>query len=257
MIDIAAATLRSLAFLTRLPPVGRAFTGNHPLGDDAHAFPIAGLIAALPAAITVAAVAAVGLSPLVAATLSIAVLVLTTGALHEDGLGDVADGLGGHHERERALVIMKDSRIGSYGALALILSIGLRIGLTAEIAGRSHEAAALAVLAAAAASRGAMGWLWASLPSADIGGLADRVGQPSRRTGGLGLGLGAAILAVLGYAAAAALGVVLPILFGGIATFLFRAFVKRRLGGQTGDCLGACQQLCEIAILLGLAVALA
>ena len=124
MSPALAAFFRAAAFLTRLPPVGRAFEGGpHPLGKDVLAFPLVGLLAALPAAFLLAFLPEAGLSALVAAALAVAATILVTGALHEDGLGDVADGLFGHHGRERALAIMKDSRVGSYGVIALVLSL--------------------------------------------------------------------------------------------------------------------------------------
>ncbi|GGD04731.1 adenosylcobinamide-GDP ribazoletransferase [Aureimonas glaciei] len=256
MPDILAATLRSLAFLTRLPPVSRAFSGEHPLGRDAHAFPLAGLVAALPSACLVVALDALGLSPATTAILAVALLVAVTGGLHEDGLGDVADGLGGHHPKDRALAIMKDSRIGAYGALALVLSLLLRVSLLADLAAGNAGHAALAFLAVAAASRGAMAWLWSSLPSASESGIAARVGQPAARTGRVAAGLGAALLVVGGAVAAGPAGAVLPLLLGLLVLGQFRKFLIRRLGGQTGDCLGAAQQLTEIAGLFGFALAL-
>ncbi|WP_084410997.1 adenosylcobinamide-GDP ribazoletransferase [Fulvimarina manganoxydans] len=253
MSPALAAFLRATAFLTRLPPVARAFErGAHPLGKDVLSFPMVGLVAALPAALLLAILPGAGLTSLVAATLAVAATILITGALHEDGLGDVADGLFGHHGRERALAIMKDSRVGSYGALALILAVVLRIALIAELVSFSPSGAALAILGAAAFSRGAMVLLWASLPSADPGGLADSVGQPGRRDGWRTAWLGAAILFVL-----ASLGIglghaLLSLLAGAAMLFAFRRWLHNRLGGQTGDTLGAAQQLTEIAALFAL-----
>ncbi|BDA82598.1 adenosylcobinamide-GDP ribazoletransferase [Aureimonas sp. SA4125] len=256
MPDILAATLRSLAFLTRLPPVSRAFSGVHPLGSDAHAFPLAGLVAALPSALAVLLFGAFGLSPSTIAILAIALLVAVTGGLHEDGLSDVADGLGGHHPKDRALEIMKDSRIGAYGALALVLSLMLRASLLADIVATGTGQAALALLAAAAASRGAMAWLWSSLPSARDSGVAARVGQPSARSGRIAAFIGATLLVIAGAIIAGLAGAVLPLLAGLLVLGQFRKFLVRRLGGQTGDCVGAAQQITEIAALLGLALAL-
>jgi adenosylcobinamide-GDP ribazoletransferase len=255
MPDILAATLRALAFLTRLPPVSRAFSGEHPLGHDAHAFPLAGLVAALPSALLIVALDALGLSPPTLAIMAIALLVAITGALHEDGLGDVADGLGGHQPKARALAIMKDSRIGAYGALALILSLLLRVSLLADLVAGNAGHAALALLAVAAASRGAMAWLWSSLPSASTGGVAARVGQPDPRTGRIAAVIGAAVLVAGGAAVAGLAGAVLPLLLGLLVLGQFRKFLIRRLGGQTGDCLGAAQQLTEIAGLFGFVLA--
>ena len=252
MRNLLPATLRSLAFLTRLPAPAGAFARPRPLGEDAFAFPLAGLLAALPSAGVVLLADPLGLSVPTTAILAVALLVFVTGGLHEDGLADVADGLGGHQPRERALLIMKDSRVGTYGALALALALLLRISLLADLAAAGTGAAALALVLAAAASRGAMVWLWASLPSADPGGLADRMGQPTMRGAGIAAGLGAAILVVPAFVMGGAGAALPPLLLCAPAVLLFQRFIRRRLGGQTGDCLGASQQIAEIAVLLGL-----
>ena len=255
MHDLLAATLRSLAFLTRLPPVSRAFSGTHGLGADAHAFPLAGLIAAIPSAALVLAADGVGLSPATTAVAASGLLVFVTGGLHEDGLGDVADGLGGHHPKARALAIMKDSRIGAYGALTLILALGFRVALLAELVARDAGMAALVLVLVAGASRGAMAWLWSSLPSADPGGLADRMGRPSAETGRRAALTAAGILFAPTLVVAGLLAAILPLLAGVLALGQFRKFLIRRLSGQTGDCLGAAQQITEMAMLLGFAIA--
>lgn len=255
-MEILDATARSLAFLTRLPPARWALSGDHPLGYDAYAFPIAGLLAAIPSALVVLVADRLGLSSLVSGVLAVGVMVAVTGGLHEDGLGDVADGLGGHQEKTRALEIMKDSRVGSYGALALIFSVALRVALLADIAVVSAGAAALGILGVAAASRGAMAFLWSSLPPAYPGGLADTVGRPTEETGRNALGLGAVLFVLLGGLAAGALGALAGLLLALLSYLWFWSVLKRRLGGQTGDTLGAMQQITEIALLLGLAVAL-
>jgi adenosylcobinamide-GDP ribazoletransferase len=254
MHHLAASTLRSLAFLSRLPASKRAFTGEHPLGLDAHAFPLAGLAAALPSALLILLGSWLGLSATTVAVIAVTAMVLVTGGLHEDGLGDVADGLGGHKPKAKALAIMKDSRIGAYGALALILSLALRVALLSEVIWANAGLAALAWLAVSAASRGAMAWLWSSLPSADPRGLAAKVGQPSPRTGRMA-GLVGGTLLVLAGLFAGPLAAILPLLLGLLILGQFRKFITHRLGGQTGDCLGAAQQLTEIAALLGFAIA--
>ncbi len=248
------ATLRALTFLTRLPPSTHAFTGAHPLGEDVHAFPLAGLLAVLPAVVVLWLATSLGLTPLIVAVLVVATQIAITGALHEDGLGDVADGLGGHHEKDRVLAIMKDSRVGSYGALALVLSIAMRIALIAALLTLSPQTAALSLFAVASISRGAMAWLWASLPSADPGGLADSVGQPDKAKGRAALFIGLAIYAIGGLFAVGAGSTLAGFVLGGTALLWFREKLLRRLGGQTGDALGAAQQLVEIGALLGLAM---
>ena len=273
MIASLYSALRATAFLTRLPPAARAFAGGpHPLGRDVAAFPVVGLLAAaLPAGLLLF-LCRLGLDPLAATAFAVLTLVALTGALHEDGLGDTADGLFGHRDAEAALAIMKDSRIGTYGALALMGSLLLRITLVADLAVRQPTAGALAMLGAAAASRGAMAWLWSALPTADRGGLADRVGRPGPAAGRRAALLGAALAVLTGAAAgvlaagegtsleaaaargagAALLGLALALL----VLFRLAGILMRRLGGQTGDALGAAQQLTEIALLLGLALAL-
>ncbi|MER0239756.1 adenosylcobinamide-GDP ribazoletransferase [Fulvimarina sp. MAC8] len=256
MPDPVKRLLRSLAFLTRLPPVASAFDdGPHPLGKDVTAFPVAGLIAAAPSALVLFLIPQFSLSPLLIAVIAVAAAVLMTGALHEDGLGDVADGLFGHLPRERAVEVMKDSRVGTYGALALIISAAARIAIFAELIAFSPLTAALGALGAAALSRGFMALLWASLPTADAGGLAESVGRPDRHDAWIALAIGGAIFVCLtgfGFSIGIAL---LALAFGTLTFAGFRWWLKRRLGGQTGDTLGAVQQLTEIAALFGLCFA--
>jgi adenosylcobinamide-GDP ribazoletransferase len=160
----------------------------------------------------------------------------------------------GHAGRERALEIMKDSRIGTYGALALIGSVAARAALLADLAAHAPGSAALALLAAAGASRGAMAWFWSSLPSARPGGLSSRMEAPNRATGRRSA-LVAIAIAIAGGAAIGGLpGAVLPALLAGLGLWLFRAFVLRRLGGATGDTLGAAQQTVDVLLLLGWAL---
>lgn len=249
-----AGFLRALAFLTRIPVPARFFTqANADLGTDAASFPLVGLVVAVPAAACLALATGFGLSPFVAATLAIATAVWITGALHEDGLADVADGLGAVRPAERAIEIMRDSRIGVYGTVTLALALLLKVFLLAELLSQSGwVAAACAIAAAAAFSRGAMAWFWSSLPPAGPGGLADRAGRPSPGTGRMALALGTVLLAAFSLPAFGELSSA-AILMGFLTLFWFRRFVKKRLGGQTGDTLGACQQLTELAALLGLA----
>ncbi|MCE7027466.1 adenosylcobinamide-GDP ribazoletransferase [Jiella avicenniae] len=277
------ATLRATAFLTRLSISNRVFeslggpaeaqspenaaTGEpgsgrpatqrarrYQLGDDAHAFPLVGLVAAAPAAILLLVLPALGLSPLVCGFVAVAALVATTGALHEDGLADVADGLFGHQPREKALEIMHDSRVGTYGAVALVLSLGLRAALLAELCATRPLLAAAAILATASASRGAMAAFWALTPPATGTGLAARAGRPSRPKGEASLLIGGVIALCLGLPLAGLLPTLAAAALAAVGLVLLRRFVLRRIGGQTGDCLGAAQQLCEMALLLGVSL---
>lgn len=256
MAEFLHPLARSLAFLSRAPAWTAAYGTPSSLGADAPLFPVAGLLIAAPAALLLVGLHALGLSAPACALLAVAFLVWATVALHEDGLADTADALFGHHARERALVIMRDSAIGTYGAVALMLSLGLRTVLLAQVLQMSASSATLALIGAASASRGAMAHLWASLPPAEPDGLGVRVGQPNLRAGRLSLVTGLAILFACGALAAGWSGLLLPAALALAAHFAFRRFLKRRLAGQTGDTIGCDQQLAEMAALAGFALAL-
>ena len=235
----------AMALLTRLPAPG----ADHARGARAAwAWPLAGGIVAGIGALAGLGTLALGLPPAVAAGLALTAQVLATGALHEDGLADLADGLGGGRTIERRLEILRDSRIGAFGAVALVLALGLRWSLTAALL----AAAPAALVAAGALSRAAMALVMAALSHARPDGLAAATGRPGAITATLGgvlalgvagvsAGPGPAFVAALGAAAAAA----------GIG-----ALARARLGGQTGDVLGAVQQVAEVAALVGLVAAL-
>ena len=243
MRDLRAA----LALLTRLPV--RADGAARARGARAAwAWPLAGAGVGALAGLAGWAALAAGLPAAVAAGLVLTVQVVVTGALHEDGLADVADGFWGGWTPERRLEIMRDSRIGAYGALALVLGVGLR---WAALAALAPSALLFAPIAAGALSRAGMAAVMAALAPARPGGLAASVGRPSPVTAalagalglvvaGLAVGPPAAFLAALAVAAAAA----------GMA-----ALARAKLGGQTGDVLGAAQQAGELAVLVALAAA--
>ncbi|MDH6594615.1 adenosylcobinamide-GDP ribazoletransferase [Variovorax sp. TBS-050B] len=251
--------LLALQFFTRVPVTGRLaeWVGFSPqmLRASAAHFPGVGwLVGGAGAAVFVLALQ--GLPGLVAALLSMAATALLTGAFHEDGLADVADGLGGSADRGRALEIMKDSRIGAFGAIALVLVLGLKAALLAALAGQGAPAAvAAAVVAAHVLSRLAPLFLIRWLPYVGDAGaskakpLADAIGA-----GALGVGvlwsLPAAGLLLATQGPARTLAAVLACALAALA--MARLF-RRRLQGFTGDGLGATQQVCEIAIYLALA----
>lgn len=248
--DLAAC----LRFYSRLPV-------PHLGGGDPHAapdfatvprmLPIAGLILALPAAATLLAAWGLGLGPFIAAVLALTVSVAITGALHEDGLADVADGFGGATPARR-LEIMRDSRIGAYGATALVLALALRIGALATLLDRVAAAAAVALLLAAALSRVAALLPMVLLGPARPGGLGASVGRPTRGTLGIAAGFGLALALLALPLGLPPHGVVLMLLLTGLAALALTRLAAARIGGQTGDVVGACQQVAEIAGLLGL-----
>ena len=158
--------IRSVGFLSRIPIPGRFFIEHDgSLSRAVRTFPVAGVLIALPSAALFATLLAGHADPMLSAFLALALNTFLTGALHEDGLSDTADGIGGGRDRESALRIMKDSRIGSYGAVALILSFALRGAALAAVATTvTPTMAGLALLGVAALNRAAMVWHWSLLP---------------------------------------------------------------------------------------------
>lgn len=214
--------------------------------------PLAGAAIALPAAAAGAVLGLTALPAIVVGALVVAVMALTTGAMHEDGLADTADGLAGGHTAERRLTIMKDSRIGVFGGVALALSLLVRAGATGALLVAAPVAGALAVVAAAAIGRTGAVAIWHRLPNARTDGLSVAAGRPDRRaavTAGL-LGL---LLGLLGLPAGGPVGVLLGLALAAGAVWLMMAAARRAIGGQTGDILGAGVQVAEIGFLVGLA----
>ena len=243
LLGWVAETRLALAFLTRLPLPLPSELGTQRIGSAVRAFPLVGVLVGAVGAIVYTVSDLLGMSPTVSALLAIAAMVILTGGLHEDGLADAADGLGGR-TREQALEIMRDSRIGTFGVIALFFVLSLRVvGLS--YAGSSVEATCL-LIAAAAGSRAVMPALMYGLPPARLDGLGRAAGDPDRKrvvdAGALGALIVVAALwptwGLLAIACAAAAAAVV----GWLA--------HRRLGGHTGDVLGAAQQLAETAILL-------
>jgi adenosylcobinamide-GDP ribazoletransferase len=254
--------LLALQFFTRVPVTGplAAWVGFSPQmlrASAAHLPGIGWLVGAVAALVFVGV--GMGLpgvaGALVAAVLSTIATVMLTGAFHEDGLADVADGLGGSAQRERALEIMKDSRIGAFGAVALVLALGLKFALLATLAGRGLQAAAIAIVGAHVLSRLMPLFLIRWLPYVGDSGaskakpLADAISR-----GALAIAfvwaVPAVVLLLQAHDAAHVLAALLAAVFA--ALWMARLFM-RRLQGFTGDGLGATQQVCELAIYLALA----
>ncbi len=238
----------ALVLLTRLPLPALPEQKFARQQQAVWAFPIAGLLVGLLAG----AIGWIGLAAQIpgsiCAVLAVATLILLTGAMHEDGFADTADGLWGGFTKERRLEIMKDSHIGTYGVLALILSQLLRILAVGALFG---SGAIWGLVAAATWSRALMPTLMCTLPNARGSGLSHRVGTPPTR--GAALGLFLALLICLLMIGAQAL---VPMMVAGLAAFILAAIAKRKIGGQTGDILGATQQMSEIAFLVALIVQL-
>lgn len=233
----------ALAFFTRLPV--RPATA-HPLSACVMGFAPAGAVVGLILGIVFLLLQGLGVPDLVGALLVVGSGLLLTGALHEDGLSDCADALGAK-DRDGALAIMRDSRLGAYGALALILSIGLR---AAALAALPQSVALAALIGAHAFSRGALGVVLERLAPARRDGLGAMAGRPQSRQARLALGLGAGIL-LLACLFFAGIGPGLfALVIGGLAGLAVIEMARRRFGGQTGDVLGAAQQCIEVATLI-------
>lgn len=258
--DLALDLARSLGFLSRLPVPARFFDGyDGSMGRTARAFPLAGLVIAAPSALLLVLLPHRAETALLLAFLALTLSTLLSGALHEDGLADSADGLFGGRDREHALTIMKDSRIGAYGVIALILSFGLRTAALAALVvmAPTSPLAPLALLAAACLSRAIMVWHWQALPPARPGGTAAAVGQPSPASRSAALALGgvfALVLPLLG--GAPPLPLTFAVATAAMAAILFARKVRQTIGGHTGDTIGATQQITETAFLCALAVVL-
>lgn len=241
--DFAAAT----GLLTRVPlPVNWDLAG--PRGAKAAwAYPLAGLWPAVIGGGLGMAAAGLGALPTIAAALAMVAQGFVTGALHEDGLADCVDGFWGGWTRERRLEIMKDSRIGAYGVLSLVLICLLRwSALTALL---TTPLALTGLIAAALASRAAMVVVMGTLPQARPGGLSAKTGRPGSPQQAIALAIAAAVaLGLCGLGT----GVVLLITTAGAATAV-ALIARAKIGGQTGDVLGATQIVSETAVLAVLA----
>jgi adenosylcobinamide-GDP ribazoletransferase len=249
--------LVAVQFLTRLPVRLSAFDPAW-LNDCVRHFPLVGVLVGGVGALTL--VGAMQVWPAwVAAVLALAATVALTGGFHEDGLADTFDALGGVVPRDKALAIMKDSRIGSYGALALVLSLLLRAALLAVLATRPVLGAVAALLASHAFGRAAAVAVMVSLP---YGGDAEHAkAKPlalavAPRNLGIGLLWCAGLAGVLGLVGIAPVRLVLAAAAAAGVAWLMRCWLKRRLGGYTGDGLGATEQLAEIAVLLAFTASL-
>ena len=247
MEKLTANLALTLAFFSRIPlpaSLGNRISHDAKIGEAAAFFPVAGLIISLPIAL-VWFVSSSYLPATIAAGLAIGLSLLITGGLHEDGFADCADGLGATPNRERALEIMRDSRIGTYGSLALILSIGLR---WAALANLDPVSGVLAIIICNVGARSAMT-------------IAMQLSEYARPEG---LGKQADTIRQSDFSLAIVIAFLIAILFGWfwgvialslayMASWFFLKRLEKRLGGYTGDGLGAMEQIAEITILITLA----
>ena len=249
-----------LAFFTRLPVppfLGKVTDGMPNMPRSSRALPLMGLIlgvvALAPATLFDAVTLTSPLPNFMLAAVTIALMIMSTGGLHEDGLADVSDGFWGGHTVERKLEIMKDSRLGSYGALSLMLSISIRVGILSYLfENYGVSTGGVAFLAASLVSRVPILYVWHTLPPARTNGLSASIGQPTTMSYGVAVAMGAIATALMivplfGFLSAisAFIGVIL-------SSLLIVRTANKHIKGQTGDVLGASQQLGEMAFGVGL-----
>lgn len=237
----------SFGFLTRLPLPGGLPAA--PLAEAMRAFPLAGAVIGAAAGLVLAGLALTGLPDLAAAGLTLAAMAFLTGGLHEDGLADTADGFGGGRDRAGKLAIMRDSHIGAYGVMALVLGLLVKAACLGALA-QGPATALIALLAASGAfSRALMVWLMASTPPARSDGLAHGAGQPSDFTSRTALLVGCIIAALLILPTLGLVPALVIIGLGALIAGLTRRLAMRQIGGHTGDICGALQFLVETAMV--------
>jgi adenosylcobinamide-GDP ribazoletransferase len=248
---LTGAWLRSVAgdlrigvlFSTRFPLPHAAPIGGADIARASWALPVIGLAVGALGALAYWVACYFGLPAMVGAALTVAATLAATGGLHEDGLADTFDGLGGG-SRERTLEIMRDSRIGTYGACALVLSLMLRVAALASLAGPGPVA--LALIAAHAGARAMLPLFLYWVPPARPDGLSADTGRPSPSNVVVAGVLGFVVmLGSLGTARSFAALVLLLVVLG-----VMRRLCLQQIGGQTGDTVGALEQIGEVAVLL-------
>ena len=231
----------ALALLTRLPVHVASFERG---ARAAWAYPLVGLLTGGLAGLGGLAALWGGLPTPLAALIALAILTVTTGAMHEDGLADTADGLWGGWDRARRLDIMKDSHIGSYGVIALVLAFSGRWAALWLLFEASSSMALTSLLVAPMLSRATMPTLMAALPHARDHGLSHSTGRPTVATAALGLAIASILgLFLLGW------GIFGALFWAAILAMVMGRIAQAKIGGQTGDILGATEQITEIAVL--------
>ncbi|WP_120502030.1 adenosylcobinamide-GDP ribazoletransferase [Roseovarius sp. EL26] len=234
----------AFSLLTRLPVPASQTTR---IAQSAWAYPLVGVAIGIASTCVALFTIWMGLPTPLAALICLTIQIVTTGALHEDGLADTIDGLWGGWNKARRLEIMKDSRIGAYGVLALVLSLAARWAVFWLLLSQSPATAVLFITTAACLSRAAMVALMAILPNARASGLSHSVGQPSAQTAGVACAIG--VVCAIMMSGASAFGAIFWAALGAVSVGLI---ARKKIGGQTGDILGATQQITEIAILFSL-----
>lgn len=251
---IGEELLLALALLTRLPVPRLRIETEATAGTALWAYPIVGCLVGLIGGTVHAAGAIAGLGALPSVLLGLAAMALATGAFHEDGLVDFADGLGGGQTRKQKLEIMRDSRVGTYGALALFFLVLLAASLLVELNNSAWQPPIGGMVAVfvctEAIQRAAIGIPFSLLKPAREDGLAAEIPRPGNRLVGV-----AFLIAALPGLVLLGLWATMAAIAGAVAAALVvTALAARELGGRTGDVLGAAASLAGLASLVALAV---
>ncbi len=243
--------LNALRFMTIVPvPSSDATIEPDWLSRCAKYFPVVGIGIGLASAVVLLLADRIW-SPVVASLLAVAASIAITGALHEDGLADTADGLGGGSSVEKRLAIMKDSRIGTYGTLALVFGLALRVTALADM---PVWTAAAALISAHAAARITPIFVMNALPYAgDTAAMKVSYSDAPVSTHDRRFALAVVLCALLPLAFVSILSAISGLLLGAALAAAVALWARQRINGYTGDVLGAIEQMFEIGFLLGVA----
>jgi adenosylcobinamide-GDP ribazoletransferase len=243
--------MNALRFMTIVPvPSSDAAIAPDWLSLCAKYFPVVGIGIGLASAVVMLLADRIW-SPAIASLLAVATSIAVTGALHEDGLADTADGLGGGSSVEKRLAIMKDSRIGTYGTLALAFSLSLRVTALADM---PLWTAAAALISAHAAARVTPVFVMNALPYAgDTAAMKVSYSDVSVSAHDRRFAVLVVLCALLPLAFVSILSVISGLLFGAALAAATALWARQRINGYTGDVLGAIEQVFEIGFLLGVA----
>ena len=238
-----------VAFLTRIPMPHPEGPRPHNLARAQRIFPLVAAVIGLIIGLAYDLLLSLGVPPVAAAAISLGVGMLLTGGLHEDGLADLADGFGGGRDKQAKLEIMRDSRLGTYGALALLVSFAAKASSVAALPG---AAAIVALITAHALSRAIIPIMSLTLKPARADGLAASAEKPDFQIALTAAGLGLVIgLFAIGWRDTA-----IAALIAAACAAAVSWLAARQIGGVTGDVYGAAEQVAETAIIVALAARL-
>jgi adenosylcobinamide-GDP ribazoletransferase len=242
--------LTAMAFLTRVP-MPHPHGASPPNFARAHrAFPLVGAVIGVIIGAVYLVLLAIGLPAAGAAACALGASALLTGGLHEDGLADVADGFGGGRDKAAKLEIMRDSRLGTYGALILLVSFAAKVSALAVL---PQTAVMQGLMAAHALSRGILPAMAMTMPYARSDGLAAAAGRPKPST----VAIAAALAFIIALIALPFVAAIIAAIVAAACAAIMAILAMHQIGGQTGDVLGGAEQVAETAILLLLAAQLA